>query len=103
MKILKYLFLLALLIMLSVMTVNFYVISKSKAFIYSKPGDVPPCYTAIVLGAKVSSAGDLSNFLQDRVDMAIALYQQKKVKRFLLTGDHGRVEYDEVNSMKNYL
>ena len=37
------------------------------------------------------------------MDVAIELYTGKKIKRFLLSGDHGRKNYDEVNSMKNYL
>ena len=44
-----------------------------------------------------------SNFLQDRLDMALQLYTQKKVKRLLLSGDHGTIGYDEVNNMRNYL
>lgn len=86
-----------------VLAINFMIITKSKKYIYTKVQDVPECYTAIVLGAKVSNSGHLSDFLKDRMDVAVELYKQKKVKRFLLSGDHGRVNYDEVNSMKHYL
>lgn len=42
-------------------------------------------------------------FLRDRLDTAFKLYQKGKVSRFLLSGDHGRPQYDEVNSMRRYL
>jgi len=55
------------------------------------------------LGAYVYKNGYLSGILQDRVETAYELYKQGKVKRFLLSGDHGRKDYDEVNNMRNYL
>ncbi|MFM7710085.1 MAG: vancomycin high temperature exclusion protein, partial [Ferruginibacter sp.] len=57
----------------------------------------------IVLGAKVKENGELSNILKDRLQTALELYQMGKIKRFLLSGDHGRPTYDEVNAMKRYL
>ncbi len=83
--------------------INTYVNNQSKKYIYTKVEEVPECYTAIVLGAMVSKTGYPSSFLKDRMDVAIELYQHQKIKRFLLSGDHGQKNYDEVNSMKNYL
>ncbi|NCD00708.1 hypothetical protein EOL94_01285 [bacterium] len=59
--------------------------------------------TALVLGAKVYSNGQMSSVFQDRVDTAIELYNNGRVKKILVSGDHGRENYDEVNSAKNYL
>ena len=84
-------------------TVNFIIVRKSREYLYDKVTDVPRCYTAIVLGAKVSQSGAPSDFLQDRLDAAIELYKNKKINRLLLSGDHGQHNYDEVNNMKNYL
>lgn len=86
-----------------VLIANVVIFNKSNSFIYDDVPSVPACYTAIVLGAKVSDEGIPSNFLQDRLDVALELYRNKKVTRFLLSGDHGRAHYDEVNGMKNYL
>ncbi len=83
--------------------INIYVNNQSKKYIYTKVEEVPECYTAIVLGAMVSKTGYPSSFLKDRMDVAIELYQLQKIKKFLLSGDHGHKNYDEVNSMKNYL
>lgn len=88
---------------LLVLIANTTVWVKSRKYIYRNVADVPVCYTAIVLGAKVFSNGAPSDFLQDRLDVAIELYNSKKVTRFLLSGDHGTTSYDEVNGMKSYL
>jgi vancomycin permeability regulator SanA len=41
--------------------------------------------------------------LQDRLDTALDLYNNNKVSLFLVSGDHGTKDYDEVNTMKQYL
>ncbi len=76
----------------------------SKPYIVNKESpDKPSCYTAIILGASVHKNGNLSSILLDRVNSALDLYKAGRVKRFLLSGDHGQTDYDEVNTMKNYL
>lgn len=82
---------------------NKYVVLKTKSFIYREIKTVPKAYTGIVLGAYVHKSGNLSLTLRDRVDKALELYKSGKIKRFLLSGDHGTKTYDEVNSMKEYL
>ncbi|MDD6273421.1 MAG: ElyC/SanA/YdcF family protein [Clostridiaceae bacterium] len=56
---------------------------------------------ALVLGAQVWSTG-LSPMLEDRVLTGIALYESGATDRLLMSGDHGREDYDEVNQMKRY-
>jgi vancomycin permeability regulator SanA len=41
--------------------------------------------------------------LGDRLQVGLQLYQAGKANRILVSGDHGRTNYDEVNTMKNYL
>ena len=98
-------FLVFALILIASLTViaDIFVWVKSHKYVYGDVSNVPACYTAIVLGAKVSSEGYPSDFLRDRLDVAIELYERKKITRFLLSGDHGTTSYDEVNSMKTYL
>ena len=71
--------------------------------IYREVNRVPEAYTALVLGAKVYNSGNPSAVLKDRLDSALELYKAGKIKRFLLSGDHGQKRYDEVNNMKKYL
>lgn len=57
----------------------------------------------LVLGCQVMEDGSLSLMLKDRLDKAIELYKQGIAEKIIVSGDHGREEYDEVNAMKNYL
>jgi len=56
----------------------------------------------LVLGALVWKSGQLSLMLEDRVLEGIALYGKGASGRLLMSGDHGREDYDEVNRMKQY-
>lgn len=87
-----------------VSVVTIHIQNFSKPYIYDAKSTVKPtCYTALVLGASVHRDGSLSSVLLDRVNSSLELYKSGKVKRFLLSGDHGQTDYDEVNTMKNYL
>lgn len=54
----------------------------------------------IVLGCKVKDNGDPSDMLADRLKRGIDLYKQGAAPKIIMSGDHGTVEYDEVNTMK---
>ena len=58
--------------------------------------------TILVLGARVHGNGQPSGILEDRLITGIAAYELGASDRLLMSGDHGTVEYDEVNAMKNY-
>jgi SanA protein len=66
-------------------------------------GDVPHAQAALVLGAQVYRDGRPSIMLRDRVDAGAELYRAGKVDKLLLSGDHSRVDYDEVGTMKRLL
>jgi SanA protein len=102
-RLLKPLILFSAALLVLIIIANITVLIKSHKYIFDKVVEVPKCYTAIVLGAKVSSKGVPSDFLQDRLDIAIELYNNHKIVRFLMSGDHGQTDYDEVNNMKSYL
>ncbi|MFH1731395.1 MAG: ElyC/SanA/YdcF family protein [Planctomycetota bacterium] len=74
---------------------------SAEAAISRKPEDVPEKPVAIIFGAKVGSQGP-SHILSDRLDAGLRLYKLGKVKKLLLSGDHGRKGYDEVNAMRAY-
>ena len=56
----------------------------------------------LVLGAAVYDNGTLSYMLKDRLDYGIELYKQGAAPKLIMSGDHGRESYDEVNAMKEY-
>lgn len=56
----------------------------------------------LVLGAGVWSDNRPSSMLEDRLRLGVTLYQNGTSSRLLMSGDHGRKNYDEVNVMKQY-
>lgn len=56
----------------------------------------------LVLGAGVREDGTPSPLLQERLDMGVRLYDLGASAKILMSGDHGRADYDEVNKMKEY-
>src|SRR5262245_38745991 len=65
--------------------------------------DVPPAPVALVLGAQEHDDATPSTFLSARLDLAIQLYRAGKVKVLLVSGDNGRPDYDEPDTMRGYL
>lgn len=68
-----------------------------------RAADVPRAQAALVLGALVRPDGTPSSMLRDRLDAATGLYRARRVRRILVSGDHGRTTYDEVNAMRREL
>jgi SanA protein len=64
---------------------------------------VPHAQAALVLGAQVYRDGRPSIMLRDRVNAAADLYRAGRVDKLLLSGDHSRVDYDEVGTMRRLL
>lgn len=58
---------------------------------------------ALILGARVYTNGQMSDVFRDRVETALSLYQAGQVDKILVSGDHGQIDYDEVNTAKEYL
>ncbi|WP_437292318.1 SanA/YdcF family protein [Sorangium sp. So ce406] len=73
------------------------------ASIYRALDAVPRGEVAIVPGALVWPNGTPSPALEDRLAAALDLYRAGKVRRILVSGDHGRVGYDEPNAMRAWL
>ena len=56
----------------------------------------------LVLGCQVKDDGTPSDMLNDRLTRGIEVYNLGASPRMLMSGDHGREEYDEVGTMKAY-
>ena len=56
----------------------------------------------IILGCQVKDDGSLSDMLRDRLMRGLEVYEAGAAPKLLMSGDHGREEYDEVGAMKNY-
>ncbi|MDR0514967.1 MAG: YdcF family protein [Coriobacteriaceae bacterium] len=56
----------------------------------------------LVLGASVLPDGTPSGILQDRLDVAIRLYEAGAAPKMIMSGDNGTASYNEVQAMKAY-
>ncbi len=56
----------------------------------------------IVLGCRVWSDNTPSAMLSDRLKRGVELYKAGAAPKLLMSGDHGREDYDEVNAMRKY-
>lgn len=81
--------------------IDFYVKQKAKPYILT-PEEAGEGYDCVlVLGCGVW--GDTpSHMLEDRLLEGISLCQSGASKKLLMSGDHGRKGYDEVNVMKKF-
>lgn len=86
----------------TVFGVHLYVFRTGQAMV-APLQEVRPAQAAVVLGAMVYPDGRVSDMVADRLHAALALYREGKVQKLLITGDHGQVEYDEVNTMRRWL
>ena len=57
----------------------------------------------LIFGCGVKDDGTPSDMLTDRLKTGLMLYQAGAAPKILVSGDHGRIEYDEVNTMKSWL
>ena len=105
-KIIKYLIIIIAIIaiiVIIVLRINQYVKQSTKKQIienndYSKLQDID---CILILGAGIW--GDKpSPMLEDRLLEGIALYKNNVSSKIIMSGDHGQVEYDEVNVMKDF-
>lgn len=101
-KAVKILLVLALSGCLLLFLVNFYMIRKEEKFIITEEqaGKLEDVDCIMVLGCGVRPDGSPSGMLKDRLDQGIRLYDDDVSDRLLMSGDHGKVNYDEVNLMK---
>ena len=88
---------------LSIALMNIYVIAKADDYIITpEQAKEKNADCIIVLGSLVHGDNTLSDILEDRVKTGIALYNNGVSDKILMSGDNGRVNYNEVDAMKRY-
>jgi len=89
--------------LISVFIINSYIKTSTNNRILSldEASDLEDIDCILVLGAGVW--GDRpTHMLEDRLSFGVTLYEMGASDRLLMSGDHGRKDYDEVNVMKDY-
>lgn len=101
-KIIKYLSIAIIIIISIILIINFYVKATTKKQIISeKEANIENVDCILVLGAGIW--GDKpSPMLEDRLLQAISLYNNNVSTKIIMSGDHGKQDYDEVNIMKQF-
>lgn len=102
-KIIFWIIFLCVLLVLSITGINLYMTGSVKDNILSldEAKDLgADCI--IVLGAGVRNDDTPTKMLEDRIIIGDRLYNENAANKIIMSGDHGRKEYDEVNVMKRY-
>lgn len=102
MKLIKNLFKLIIICFVVAALINVGARILGKFLIKDSVSDCSQSQCAIVLGSAVYSDGTPGEFLKERLDAGIELYQSGKVDKLLFSGDNGQVDYNEVEAMKTY-
>ncbi|HLL65957.1 MAG TPA: ElyC/SanA/YdcF family protein [Micromonosporaceae bacterium] len=76
--------------------------TAAQPYLYSEDA-VPAAPVALVLGTQVDPGGVPSPFLAARLAIAQRLFVAGRVQAILVSGDHGRWEYDEPDAMRRWL
>ena len=100
-NIIKYLLIAIVSAIVLVFGINFIVTLSSSGRILPPDSEFQKADCILVLGAGVWGNSP-SHMLADRLDTAIELYKSGAADKIIMSGDHGRQEYDEVNIMKAY-
>lgn len=74
----------------------------SRAHSFIRGGAEAGCGLYSGAGLQGAEDGSPSLMLADRLEKGIELYESGASARLLMSGDHGRSEYDEVNTMKAF-
>jgi len=86
-----------------IIATNIIIYKESKPYIYTDTAEVPDAQVALIPGAAIFTNGALSSIYTDRVNVAIKLYEAKKVSKILVSGDNSTVSHNEVNPVRLYL
>ncbi|HWT26869.1 MAG TPA: ElyC/SanA/YdcF family protein [Mobilitalea sp.] len=88
---------------IAICSINFYVRAsvKNRILTENDAGKLEKVDCILILGAGLKNKKP-SNMLEDRLKLGIELYKAGVSNRILMSGDHGRTGYDEVNTMKQY-
>lgn len=82
--------------------VNSYIKNREKDKIFTVDSVSGGYDCIIILGCGIKDDGRPSDMLYDRIITGVELYKKGIAPRILMSGDHGRTDYDEVGTMKKY-
>lgn len=102
-KMIKYILIFGFIIGFIILFINFFIVLKESKRIISEDEATKKenIDCILILGAGIRD-GKPTHMLEDRLLQGISLYEKNTSKKIIMSGDHGREHYDEVNIMKNF-
>jgi SanA protein len=82
---------------------NWWLVQTYAAAIHGHPALVTATEVALVLGTAPRLSTGPNRFFEARMNTAAQLWRERKAQHFLVSGDHGHKEYDEVTAMRDAL
>lgn len=83
---------------------NKQVLRKSDGKTFSSVNDIPFNKTGLLLGTgMLLGNGNVNPFFQNRIAATVQLMKVGKIENLIISGDNGRVGYDEPSDMRNQL
>ncbi|PFG56000.1 SanA protein [Vibrio sp. ES.051] len=90
-------------LLVSVIAIDRWVVLQAQESIFTDYDQIPQHEVAVVLGTSKYIGKILNTYYTHRINAAIELYNQGKVKQFLLSGDNAHRSYNEPWTMKRDL
>lgn len=104
MKYLKIILLIFILLVITLVSTNYYIIYRAQDQVYSKISELPKNKVGLLLGtSKYRSQGGINLYYAYRIDAAVALFNAGKIDYILVSGDNETEYYDEPTTFKNDL
>ncbi len=89
-----------LLLLISIISTNYWVINSTRSQLYSDVASTPQNDIGLLLGAnKKSSRGGDNLYFKNRIKAASDLFTAGKIKHIIVSGDNHIKEYDEATDM----
>lgn len=91
-------------LLITVVCCNSWIISSTKAKVFSSIDSLPYNKVGLVLGAnKKGKAGGPNLYFNYRIAAAVSLYKAQKISHIIVSGDNHIKEYDEATDMQQAL
>ena len=100
-KVFKYMFIILIILIALIFGIDLYVVKSTKKQIIEDYSEIEDVDCILVLGAAIRN-NKPTHMLEDRLLEGIKLYESNVSDKIIVSGDHGRKEYDEVNIMKDF-
>jgi SanA protein len=103
-RIFKIAFILFLVMLVYVFLTNIWVYSSTRQDVFTSVSEVPDAPVGVVLGTSPKTmAGTPNPYFEERIKAAAELYEMKKIRHILVSGDNATVYYNEPENMKKAL